>query len=140
MTNEETISRIEASLVDPPEDKSVGGEKCGNCERPLRDHTTADNVENESVTLCPETDEGKDCIEATNAIIRIVKETSKRVGGIRRDGTLPAHFANDILVALWAVFGHEDCVYEEYEPDEEDEEYAARGGHYRGCNGENCGC
>lgn len=142
MTNEQTISTIEANRIDPPEVAmpSEPGADCGNCERPLRDHTTATNVEFESVTICPETDEGRNVIEATNVILRIVKETSKRVGGIKRDGSVSTHFSDDVLVALWKLFGHDDCVYDERETDPEDDEYAGRGGHYRGCRGENCGC
>jgi hypothetical protein len=133
---DQTLSRLDAARVDPPAQPEPE-ERCGNCEK--TGHFEFHNVQNVSLSLC-DSDERTDVLDAADAIIRIIQETSKRVGGIRRDGTLPAHFRDDIVVALWETFGHEDCVFEEYEPDPEDEEYAARGGHYRGCRGDNCGC
>lgn len=118
--------------IDPPE-YTPG--PCARCERPASDHATYCNVQNEQVTICPDTDALTDLQSAVESVLRIWRETQKRLG---HSTEVPDHLGCDIAVVLWEVYGDEECQYEEV--DEEDEEYAARGGHFRGCDGENCGC
>lgn len=90
--------------------ETEGPGPCDLCGKPAAAHVSYNSVENRSLELCPGTRAEANLRDMVEAVSRIVRETSKRVGGIRRDGTLPSHFADDIALALWETIG--DDVYE----------------------------
>lgn len=110
---------------------------CERCGEEVDNHAQYTNVEAETVMVCRgEAQEQLD--DAVVGVVRVWRETMKRLGLNVLALQPPAHLAEDIAVTLWNVYGEEDDTFSEMS--DEDAEYRANGGHYRGCDGDNCHC
>lgn len=97
------------------ETESVGPGSC-ECEELAAAHTWYSSVDGQTVAICPGPF-GERVDSAVARIIRIIAETSRRVGGLRRDGTFPPSLGEDIAVELANVFAKSYELYVECEYD-----------------------